>query len=180
MEFLCQNWTSWYLYGLVVLNTLQVCQNRAARIVTKHDKNIPVKQLLNECGWRSVRQEMYYHTTLLVHKIIIQRSPTYLYSQLTADGSHGYQTRSSTTSNIRQSTSFNTSLTLCKESFKWRGAACYEGLPGSIRSIKNIKLFKKELDSWVRKNIPQWWRTVFIIFIFSWKKSTMIVLFCCT
>ena len=136
-------------------SALQVCQNHAARIVTKHDKNIPVKQLLNECGWRSVRQEMYYHTAVLVHRIITQRRPTYLYSQLTADGSHGYQTRSSTTSNIRQSTSFNTSLTLCKESFKWRGAACYEGLPGSIRSIKNIKLFKKELDSWVRNNIPQ-------------------------
>ena len=52
-----------------LINGLQVCQNDAARIITKHDRAMPVKQLLKECGWRSVRQEMFYHTALLVHKI---------------------------------------------------------------------------------------------------------------
>ena len=134
-------------------NALQICQNHAARIVTKHERFTPVKQLLNECGWRSVRQEMYYHTTLMVHKIIVQKSPQYLFSQLTADGCYSYQTRSSSVSSIRRSVSFNTNLTLCSDSFKWRGTACYENLPESLRRIQNIKQFKKKLDSWVKENV---------------------------
>ena len=42
-----------------LLNALQVCQNNAARIVTKRDRRVPVAQILRECGWRSVRQEVF-------------------------------------------------------------------------------------------------------------------------
>ena len=136
-----------------LINGLQVCQNDAARIITKHDRAIPVKQLLKECGWRSVRQEMFYHTALLVHKIMSKKSPQYLYSTITADGSYGYDTRSSSFSSIRRGASFRTGLTLYTESFKWRGVAAYETIPASLRKIESIKLFKKELDSWVKKNI---------------------------
>ena len=45
-----------------LIHALQVIQNKAARSVTKHGMSVPVRQLLRECGWRSVRQEMYYHT----------------------------------------------------------------------------------------------------------------------
>ena len=135
-------------------NALQVCQNNAARIVTKHDRSVSVKNLLKECGWRSVRQEMYYHTVLLVHKIILQKTPQYLYSRLTADGSYNYTTRSSSTSSIRRCKSFNTSLALCKDSFKWRGVDWYEALPLSLRSVHNVATFKLNLKSWIKINIP--------------------------
>ena len=35
-----------------LINSLQVCQNKAARVVTKRDFSTPIKQLLKECGWR--------------------------------------------------------------------------------------------------------------------------------
>ena len=42
-----------------LVNALQVSQNAAARTVTKHDKSVSISKILSECGWRSVRQEMF-------------------------------------------------------------------------------------------------------------------------
>ena len=136
-----------------LINALQVIQNKAARTVTKHDMSTPVQQLLKECGWRSVRQEMHYHTILQVHKTLVQRNPMYLYSKLTADSSYAYRTRQNSTISIRQSQAFKTKLTLCKESFRWRGTAWYESLPWDLRGECNLKIFKKKLNTWVRNNV---------------------------
>ena len=137
-----------------LVKALQICQNDAARTVTKHGRYVPVQKILKECGWRSVKQEMVYHSVLMIHKILIQKSPSYLHSRLTADGSYYYRTRQADTSSIRQSSSFQTSLSLCKDSFRWRGVSHYEQLPHTLREIGNIGLFKKKLDCWVKENIP--------------------------
>ena len=137
-----------------LLNALQVCQNNAARAVTRHDRTVPVHQLLRECGWRSVRQEVFYYTVMQVHKILLQKSPKYLYSQLTADGSHTYMTRNSSSCSVRRGKSFHTNLSLCRDSFKWRGIMSYESIPVEIRNIEDMKSFKKRLDSWIKSNIP--------------------------
>ena len=136
-----------------LISALQVCQNKAARSVTKHGISIPVQQLLRECGWRSVRQEMQYHTMLQVHKTLTQKNPVYLHGKLTADGSYAYRTRQTSTISIRQSQSFKTKLTLCKDSFRWRGTAWYENLPWDIRGQQKLGIFKKKLNIWVKDNV---------------------------
>ena len=134
-----------------LIKSLQVCQNSVARTVTRHGRSVSVKQILKECGWRSVKQEIFYHTALMIHKILLQKSPSYLYDQLTADGTYGYVTRRACSSSIRQSKSFTTNLSLCKNSFRWRGVSCYEQLPSSLRAIESINHFKKELDCWLER-----------------------------
>ena len=136
-----------------LIDALQVSQNKAARIVTRHDINISVQQILRECGWRSVRQEMVYHTVLTVHKTIIQKQPRYLYNKLTADGTYPYSTRKASKSTIRQSRSYRTNLEVCRQSFRWRGARLYEEVPSEIRKIEQMGRFKKALDTWIRSNI---------------------------
>ena len=69
-----------------LISALQICQNKAARVVVKKDFSTPVAQLLKECGWRSVRQEMFYHTVLQVHKTMKTGAPVYLFNKLTEDG----------------------------------------------------------------------------------------------
>ena len=49
-----------------LVNALQVCQNKAARLVTKLDRFTPTKVLMQQCGWLSVKQLMIYHS--LLHK----------------------------------------------------------------------------------------------------------------
>ena len=60
----------------------------------------PISQLLKECGWRSVRQEMYYHTALQVHKTMKTKKPVYLYDKLTNDGEWPWDTRQARSSTI--------------------------------------------------------------------------------
>ena len=153
-----------------LVRALQVCQNNVARTVTRHERSVSVKQILKECGWRSVNQEIFYHTALLIHKILLQKSPSYLYDQLTADGSYGYPTRRASSSSIRQSKSFKTSLTLCKKSFRWCGVSFYEKLPSSLREIQNVKSFQ-EKDKLLGQR--QYIFDVTAFYIFSWEESSM-------
>ena len=136
-----------------LINSLQVCQNKAARVVTKRDFSTPIKQLLKECGWRSVRQEMYYHTVLQVHKTLVNQAPLYLYSKLTEDGKYSRDTRQARNSSIRLGPSYQTGLSLCKDSFRWRGAAWYEALPTDIRGEWKIGIFKRKVNNWIKTNI---------------------------
>ena len=136
-----------------LIDALQICQNKIARVVTRRDFSTPISQLLRECGWRSVRQEMYYHTTLQVHKTLMTKKPVYLYSKLTKDGDWPRDTRQARSSTIRQGPSYQTKLGLAKNSFRWRGTTWYEALPMSIRSEAKLGKFKKKLNTWIKGNI---------------------------
>ena len=62
----------WGGCGLGLRKTLQVLQNRVAQVVTRKDWTTPSKVLLQQCGWLSVNQLIFYHTVLLVFKEDIQ------------------------------------------------------------------------------------------------------------
>ena len=136
-----------------LIDALQVCQNKAARVITKRNISTPIPQLLKECGWRSVRQEMYYHSVLQVHKTLLTKAPVYLYDKLTKDGEYNCDTRQARNSSIKLGPSFQTKLSLCKNSFRWRGAAWYEALPQDIRGEQKIGKFKWKVNSWIKANI---------------------------
>ena len=57
---------------------LQVVQNNAARCVTGLPWRTPVRVLLLQCGWLSVRQLIMQHSVLLVFKIKTEGKPIYL------------------------------------------------------------------------------------------------------
>ena len=135
------------------MKDIQISQNKAVGAVTKHGKSTPVQQLLLECGWRSVRQEVFYHTALQIHKILQDKAPQYLYSRLTSEGDFPYDTRLARSSNIRSGPTFKTSLDLCKKSFRWRGSNIYDSLPSSIKSEEKLTSFKKKLSDWVKENV---------------------------
>ena len=136
-----------------IIDALQVCQNKAARVVTRRGMDTPVSQLLKECGWRSVRQEMYYHTVLQVHKTLGTGAPAYLYEKLTLGGHYPRDTRQARNSSIRFGPTFSTRLELTRNSFRWRGAAWYEALPIGLRKEQKLINFKKDLNTWVKLNI---------------------------
>ena len=67
-----------------LVDTLQVCQNKAARLVTKLDRFTPTKVLLKQCGWLSVKQLLIYHSLVLLHKVFKHQKPIYLYQKITS------------------------------------------------------------------------------------------------
>ena len=62
-----------------LISCLQIIQNKAARAVTKLGMRTPVKVLLLQCGWLSVKQLFVYHSCLFVFKIRFHGKPGYFY-----------------------------------------------------------------------------------------------------
>ena len=136
------------------LDSMQVAQNAAARLVTKCGKRTDVRDLLRQVGWLSVRQLGVYHSVIQIHNTLQYQYPEYLYRKLTNDGDYPYNTRQSKSSTIRRGPSFKSKLTLSQKSWRWRASQMYEKLPIALRRESKPDIFKRELKKWVSANIP--------------------------
>ena len=71
-----------YLMPDFLVNGLQVCQNKAARLVTKLDRYTSTKVQMTQCGWLPVRHLMVYHSLVLLHNVFQQQTPSFLYQKI--------------------------------------------------------------------------------------------------
>ena len=137
-----------------LLDILQRLQNRAARFVTHRDKYTPVAVLLRECGWLSVRQLDFLHSTVLVHKTLQSGAPKYLFNRFTEHGEFPYPTRLAASETIRMGSAFNSRLSITEKSFVNRGMKFYNSLPVELRRISSLNTFKTHLKDWIKENVP--------------------------
>ena len=137
-----------------LIDVLQKIQNRAARFVTHRDNYTPVKQLLKECGWLSVRQLEFFHSTVQLHKILTTGSPEYLFERITETGGFPYDTRLAASDSIRIGPSFRTRLRLTDRSFVNRATRYYNSIPASLRQSATLSSYKTGLKVWVKDNVP--------------------------
>ena len=68
-----------------LLKSLQVIQNKVARVVTKMPWSTPTRTLLLQCGWLSVRQLAMYSSVMLVYKAMQAGSPEYIRGMFSND-----------------------------------------------------------------------------------------------
>ena len=133
-----------------LLDSLQILQNRAARIVTRRNIYTTLTELLQICDWLSVRQLVVYHTVSLTRKIIKTGKPVYLAKRLSSDFLR--QTRQSTMGNLKAAPMPNRQLT--ERGFLYRAPQTFNQIPAEIRSLQSDYIFKKKLKIWVSQNIP--------------------------
>ena len=147
--YLIQLWggSAYYL-----LNALQILQNRAARAVTRKSWFTPVRRLLADCKWLSVKQLVFFHSVLTTHKIVTTGAPLYLHNVMST--SHPLPTRQAAAGEIRLAEGFSSNQGVLRDSFRYMGAHNYNSIPASIRSVKNMSTFKLKLKKWVATNIP--------------------------
>ena len=81
-----------------MLRSLQVLQNKAARVVTRLRWGTETGFLLNQVGWLSVRQLIAYHSVLLVFKIKQESKPASL--KLRFRDNFAYRTRQATNNSL--------------------------------------------------------------------------------
>ena len=118
-------------------------QNSAARYVAQSRKDVSRKDLFREVRWLTVRQLIYYHTALTIHRIRNAQEPEYLSEILTRDN------------RLNKIIIPNSNLTLAKQSFCFRGAEVWNKLPIEIRACRKIGTFKTKLRSWILDNTSQ-------------------------
>ena len=122
---------------------LQVLQNKAARIVCHSPLRAGRKEMFDLLGWLSVKQLILYHSLLSVYRIRSSQEPEYLASRLSRENRY---------SNIILP---KTNLSLYRHSFAYRAARDWNMLPQGLRQIRTTKNFKKELMTWVKREIPR-------------------------
>ena len=81
----------WGGCGIVLRKSLQVIQNKVARVVTKLDWSTSPQVLLTQVGWLSVKQLVFYHSVLLIYKVRMSQVPKYLNNMFS--WSYQYNTR---------------------------------------------------------------------------------------
>ena len=87
-----------------LIKFIQTLQNKAARVVTRLGWRTPTRTLLLQCGWLSVRQLVEYHSLVLMFKILQDRKPIYIYSQVST--SFAMRTRLAIGGAIRETRTF--------------------------------------------------------------------------
>ena len=135
-----------------LLRSLQVLQNRAARMVTRKSWFTPTSTLLRSCNWLSVHQLCVYQTILSTHQIVKSGRPLYLSNKLSV--SHPHNTRQATGGSVRFSDNFRGKSSLVNNSFCYRGTKLYNQISADIRSTQSLIKFKSKVKTWIRLNIP--------------------------
>ena len=128
-----------------LINALQVQQLVAARAVCGSGCwRWSRTKLLNKTGWMSVRQLVFFHAVLQIHKTMKTGVPRSLYESL--QGQYPYQIRNASNGLIRQNSS-------TRGTFKHRAIQCYNQVPADIRE-GSLTTVKKRLRKWIKSNIP--------------------------
>ena len=140
------------LYGTApdyLINSLQVLQNKAARIITKLGWGTRTSVLLKQLGWLSIKQLIDYHSLILVFKVNQNKKPAYLHGKFKQN--FGYRTRQATGNCIQISGTPGGDKT--KTAFFHRSIVLWNSLPLNLRKSQNLLKFKMELKKWIMMNI---------------------------
>ena len=133
-----------------LINSIQIVQNRAARIVTNRDWREGSEEILKQIGWLSVHQLSFYYKVLQLHQIKINKEPEMLYNMMNWE--YKYATRQATRSEVKPIGIPR--LQIAKESFRWKAAQLYNSIPTNITDIQEIRNFKTVVTKWIRENVP--------------------------
>ena len=134
-----------------LLSSLQIIQNKAARVVSTRDKYTPVVELLRQCGWLSVRQLVFYHSVMQIYKTKQTSYPKYISDKLNFE--FPYNTRLASTESVRMGPEFKSKLALTERSFINRSTVNFNQLPTELKQMMKIEVLKKKLKQWVIQNI---------------------------
>ena len=83
--------TIWSNCSKELLNSLQIVQNRAARVVTNRDWREGSQEILKQVGWLSVYQLSFYFKVIQIHQIKLNQKPEKLFKMM--NWVYSYSTR---------------------------------------------------------------------------------------
>lgn len=130
------------------IEKLQKMQNKAMRFILKKRYDTPIKEMLVNLNWLSVKQQIFYFTMKFINNIKTGNLPTYLSDQLKLiHETHNINTR---TKNNFKLPLFRTEAD--KNSLFYKGLKSYNELPEQLKHcVKN--LFKSKLYEY-SKTLP--------------------------
>ena len=118
--------------------------------MTNSGYETPTVHLLEETGYLSIHQLIAYHTLLTVFKVVRTGQPTYMARRLgVGHGGRVMERIGRRQHNIR----IEYNLSIARSGFMYRGAQLWNMVPIDIRTSTSISLFKKNIKTWIKRNI---------------------------
>ena len=127
-------------------------QTRAARTLCQQPWFTPTRTLLYRYDWLSVRQLVFYQTTIMAHKVMKTGFPVYLGNKMRSNFPNF--TRQATSGAIRYDEGFSGRKARSHTSFRYRATREYNRIPGEVREATTLSVFKTRLKAWIKTNIP--------------------------
>ena len=132
-----------------LINAIQVQQLKAARFVCGYQSYFWLtKQLLQNCGWLSVKQPS---GSLLAHKIVSSSLPRNICADMVVP--HGRNTRAAAQGVIQYGENYQGFSELTRSSFKYRAQKYYSQIPKVMKN-KSLQAFKSSLKNQQQKKSP--------------------------
>ena len=125
------------------IETLQVLQNKAARLALKAPPRTHRNLMFDELKWLSVSQLIAYHTLITIYRIRSKNAPEYLATQLKTDNRQGRIVLP------------HSSLELYRKSFIYRGGTLWNKLPENVRKSRSMGSFKTNARVWIEENVDR-------------------------
>ena len=120
------------------MHKLQILQNRAASIILNANWYTSSEILLKELNWMSVKQRLFYCTSVLMYDVINETAPDSLRVFRQRDCTYG----------LRFSQNLvipSARVDMYKSSFSFYGAKCWNTIPDYIKESQTKQLFKMAL-----------------------------------
>ena len=132
----------WDGLNITLDNKLHKLQNRAARVITESRYDARASDLFSKLGWDNLSIRRKKHKATLMFKTINELTPPYLHD-LFKSRSTGYNLRNSehTLYVPKPRTNYG------KRSFSYSGAMLWNELPQSVRAVRSLSQFKREIDA---------------------------------
>ena len=122
----------WTNFNMEHLQSLQVLQNKLARVLLSADIRTPIDDMMSSLNWPKLDKRWQNQLLLLIFKCLIHEAPSYLSSQFTFTSSvHSHNTRNQS-SNSLVIPSFN--VNAGKRTFLYRAGKTWNSLPCQFRS----------------------------------------------
>lgn len=128
-----------YLCNIIDKERLQKLQNRAMRCILSKPRDTPIKNMLDELKWLSIKQACEYHALILIFKMKNNLLPKYLSSNL----NYVHETHNI---NLRNKGNFrlpNLRKACSQNNVFYKGIKLFNESTPEMKNCDNLKSFKK-------------------------------------
>ena len=138
----------WSSASNVLIQKLQVAQNKAARLVLGCSYRASVTDMHVRLGWLNVKERLSAILLKQFHRVINTHTPTFFYKNITCNSSnHSYSTRGASDGQITLPRPNSNSM---KRAAFYRSVTLWNSLPNIIRQISDKVHFKRKLNLYMR------------------------------
>lgn len=128
--------------GATLSDKLERVQNYALRIIQSKPPRTRSEPLRRALGMSTLRQRRHINMLSQVHRCQLQHAPSFLATKFACNSENYTSTRGANNIHLKRP-----QTEWYRSSFEFEGAKQFNSLPETVRSIKNVRNFRKAVSN---------------------------------